>query len=220
MLACLLFGFLDAIIDPPAGTPLPKWGRCRPSFLAKASAYILKPSSTAPPASSAGLITPPRRRRVPYVKERLMSTRSCFERRLSDGQGPNAPYSRIFPWAAGAGDRRWAASNSGCNSRTPRFPEGWCGPRTRALGHYVMAAGGRNHRDRRGGPRRWIALPRAEACRQRTGRVCRAETKLHLCDANGGGRNADQWPKSCPAWFPGRRPQMKQATRQAGGTSL
>ncbi|MHB2266726.1 cytidine deaminase [Aliihoeflea sp. PC F10.4] len=72
---------------------------------------------------------------------------------------------------------------SGANIEVASYPEGWCAETT-ALGHYVMAGGGRimeicvvaEKMDR---------ITPCGGCRQRLAEFTAPETKLHMCDQNG-----------------------------------
>ena len=92
-----------------------------------------------------------------------------------------APYSK-FPVGAAllTNDGRVF---SGANIEVASYPEGWCAETT-ALGHYVMAGGGRimeicvvaEKMDR---------ITPCGGCRQRLAEFANADTKLHMCDQNG-----------------------------------
>lgn len=72
---------------------------------------------------------------------------------------------------------------TGANIEVASYPEGWCAETT-ALGHYVMAGGGKlaeiavvaEKMDR---------ITPCGGCRQRLAEFADPETKLHLCDQNG-----------------------------------
>lgn len=72
---------------------------------------------------------------------------------------------------------------TGANIEVASYPEGWCAETT-ALGHYVMAGGGRlaeiavvaEKMDR---------ITPCGGCRQRLAEFADPQTKLHLCDQNG-----------------------------------
>lgn len=93
----------------------------------------------------------------------------------------HAPYSKFPVGAAIRTDE--GRIHAGANIEVVSFPEGWCAETT-AIGHMVMAGGGR------------IAevaviaekLPRCTpcgGCRQRLAEFGTAETLVHLCDATG-----------------------------------
>ena len=92
-----------------------------------------------------------------------------------------APYSK-FPVGAAllTADGRVF---TGANIEVASYPEGWCAETT-ALGHYVMAGGGKlaeiavvaEKMDR---------ITPCGGCRQRLAEFAEPETKLHLCDQNG-----------------------------------
>jgi cytidine deaminase len=72
---------------------------------------------------------------------------------------------------------------TGANIEVASYPEGWCAETT-ALGHYVMAGGGKlaeiavvaEKMDR---------ITPCGGCRQRLAEFADPDTKLHLCDQNG-----------------------------------
>jgi cytidine deaminase len=72
---------------------------------------------------------------------------------------------------------------TGANIEIASYPEGWCAETT-ALGHYVMAGGGRlaeiivvaEKMDR---------ITPCGGCRQRLAEFADPDTKLHMCDQNG-----------------------------------
>ncbi|WP_024586797.1 cytidine deaminase [Aliihoeflea sp. 2WW] len=72
---------------------------------------------------------------------------------------------------------------TGANIEVASYPEGWCAETT-ALGHYVMAGGGKlaeiavvaEKMDR---------ITPCGGCRQRLAEFADPQTKLHLCDQNG-----------------------------------
>lgn len=72
---------------------------------------------------------------------------------------------------------------TGANIEIASYPEGWCAETT-ALGHYVMAGGGKlaeivvvaEKMDR---------ITPCGGCRQRLAEFADPETKLHMCDQNG-----------------------------------
>ena len=92
-----------------------------------------------------------------------------------------APYSK-FPVGAAlrTEDGKLFA---GANIEVASFPEGWCAETT-ALGHYVMAGGGRiteiavvaEKMDR---------ITPCGGCRQRLAEFAGPDARLHLCDATG-----------------------------------
>ncbi len=72
---------------------------------------------------------------------------------------------------------------AGANIEVASFPEGWCAETT-ALGHYIMAGGGRiteiavvaEKMDR---------ITPCGGCRQRLAEFAGPDARLHLCDATG-----------------------------------
>jgi cytidine deaminase len=72
---------------------------------------------------------------------------------------------------------------TGANIEVASYPEGWCAETT-ALGHYVMAGGGKlaeiivvaEKMDR---------ITPCGGCRQRLAEFADPDTKLHMCDQNG-----------------------------------
>ena len=72
---------------------------------------------------------------------------------------------------------------SGANIEVISYPEGWCAETT-AIAHYVMAGGGEIAE---------VAVIAAKmakvtpcgGCRQRLAEFAHADTRLHLCDADG-----------------------------------
>ncbi len=92
-----------------------------------------------------------------------------------------APYSK-FPVGAAlrTEDGKLFA---GANIEVASFPEGWCAETT-ALGHYIMAGGGRiteiavvaEKMDR---------ITPCGGCRQRLAEFAGPDARLHLCDATG-----------------------------------
>lgn len=93
----------------------------------------------------------------------------------------HAPYSR-FPVGAAlrTEDGRIFA---GANVEVASFPEGWCAETT-ALGHYVMAGGGRIVEIAVVAERMARITP-CGGCRQRLAEFAGSDAKLHLCDATG-----------------------------------
>jgi cytidine deaminase len=96
-------------------------------------------------------------------------------------QSAYAPYSK-FPVGAALLTEDGRVF-SGANIEVASYPEGWCAETT-ALGHYVMAGGGRimeicvvaEKMDR---------ITPCGGCRQRLAEFADADTKLHLCDQDG-----------------------------------
>ncbi|MER0238706.1 cytidine deaminase [Fulvimarina sp. MAC8] len=105
-----------------------------------------------------------------------------FAKAKSAMRKAHAPYSK-FPVGAAlrTSDGRIYA---GCNVESVSFPEGWCAETT-AIGHLVMDGGGRIAE---------LAVVAAKlpscspcgGCRQRIAEFANAETRIHLCDVDGG----------------------------------
>jgi cytidine deaminase len=72
---------------------------------------------------------------------------------------------------------------SGANIEVASYPEGWCAETT-ALGHYVMAGGGRITEIAVVAEKMARITP-CGGCRQRLAEFARPDTKLHLCDSDG-----------------------------------
>jgi cytidine deaminase len=92
-----------------------------------------------------------------------------------------APYSK-FPVGAAlrTEDGRIFA---GANIEVASYPEGWCAETT-ALGHYVMAGGGRIVEIAVVAERMARCTP-CGGCRQRLAEFAGPDTKLYLCDETG-----------------------------------
>lgn len=92
-----------------------------------------------------------------------------------------APYSK-FPVGAAlrTEDGRIFA---GANIEIASYPEGWCAETT-ALGHYVMAGGGRITEIAVTAERMARITP-CGGCRQRLAEFAGPDAKLHLCDETG-----------------------------------
>lgn len=92
-----------------------------------------------------------------------------------------APYSK-FPVGAAL---RTAEGKifSGANIEVASYPEGWCAETT-ALGHYVMAGGGRITEIAVTAERMARITP-CGGCRQRLAEFASADAKLYLCDETG-----------------------------------
>jgi cytidine deaminase len=93
----------------------------------------------------------------------------------------HAPYSK-FPVGAAlrTTDGRIYA---GANIEVASYPEGWCAETT-MLGHYVMDGGGEIAEIAVVAERMDRITP-CGGCRQRLAEFAKADTRLHLCDANG-----------------------------------
>ena len=92
-----------------------------------------------------------------------------------------APYSK-FPVGAAIRTEDGRVF-TGANIEVASFPEGWCAETT-ALGHYVMAGGGRITEIAVVADKMARVTP-CGGCRQRLAEFARPETKLHLCDDKG-----------------------------------
>ncbi len=92
-----------------------------------------------------------------------------------------APYSK-FPVGAAirTEDGRVFA---GANIEVASYPEGWCAETT-ALGHYIMAGGGKIAEIAVVAERMARITP-CGGCRQRLAEFARPDTKRHLCDDDG-----------------------------------
>lgn len=92
-----------------------------------------------------------------------------------------APYSK-FPVGAAirTEDGRIFA---GANIEVASYPEGWCAETT-ALGHYIMAGGGKITEVAVIAERMPKVTP-CGGCRQRLAEFAAADTLLHLCDDKG-----------------------------------
>lgn len=93
----------------------------------------------------------------------------------------HSPYSR-FPVGAAL---RTADGRifSGANVEVASYPEGWCAETT-ALGHYLMAGGGRIAEVLVVAERMAKITP-CGGCRQRLAEFAGPDTRLHLCDDAG-----------------------------------
>ena len=93
-----------------------------------------------------------------------------------------APYSR-FPVGAAlrTTDGRIFA---GCNVEVVSFPEGWCAETT-AIAHLVMDGGGRIAEIAVVAEKLSLCTP-CGGCRQRIAEFADPDTRVHLCDAEGG----------------------------------
>ena len=92
-----------------------------------------------------------------------------------------APYSK-FPVGAAIRTEDGRVF-TGANIEVASFPEGWCAETT-ALGHYIMAGGGRITEIAVIAEKMARVTP-CGGCRQRLAEFARPETKLHLCDDKG-----------------------------------
>ena len=92
-----------------------------------------------------------------------------------------APYSK-FPVGAAIRTEDGRVF-TGANIEVASFPEGWCAETT-ALGHYIMAGGGRITEIAVVAEKMARVTP-CGGCRQRLAEFARPETKLHLCDDKG-----------------------------------
>ncbi len=92
-----------------------------------------------------------------------------------------APYSK-FPVGA-ALQTADGKVFSGANIEVASYPEGWCAETT-ALGHYIMAGGGKIT-DIAVVAERMARITPCGGCRQRLAEFTRPDTRLHLCDDAG-----------------------------------
>ncbi|MEN3792908.1 cytidine deaminase [Fulvimarina sp. MAC3] len=105
-----------------------------------------------------------------------------FAKAKSAMRKAHAPYSK-FPVGAAlrTSDGRIYA---GCNVESVSFPEGWCAETT-AIGHLVMDGGGRIAEIAVVAEKLPACSP-CGGCRQRIAEFASAETRVHLCDVDGG----------------------------------
>lgn len=92
-----------------------------------------------------------------------------------------APYSK-FPVGAAIRTEDGRVF-SGCNIEVISYPEGWCAETT-ALGHYVMAGGGKITEIAVIAEKKAKVTP-CGGCRQRLAEFAGPDTPLHLCDSTG-----------------------------------
>lgn len=92
-----------------------------------------------------------------------------------------APYSK-FPVGA-ALQTTDGKVFSGANIEVASYPEGWCAETT-ALGHYIMAGGGKIT-DIAVVAERMARITPCGGCRQRLAEFTQPDTRLHLCDDAG-----------------------------------
>lgn len=93
----------------------------------------------------------------------------------------HAPYSR-FPVGA-AVKTETGAIHAGCNIENASYPEGWCAETT-ALGHMVMAGGGKVTEIAVVAEKMAKIMP-CGGCRQRLAEFAADNAVLHLCDTGG-----------------------------------
>lgn len=92
-----------------------------------------------------------------------------------------APYSK-FPVGAALRTEDGRVF-SGANIEVASYPEGWCAETT-ALGHYIMAGGGKITEIAVVAERMALITP-CGGCRQRLAEFTGADTRLYLCDDAG-----------------------------------
>ena len=92
-----------------------------------------------------------------------------------------APYSK-FPVGAALRTEDGKVF-AGANVEVASFPEGWCAETT-ALGHYIMAGGGKIKEIAVGAEKMERITP-CGGCRQRLAEFAGPDTLLHLCDQTG-----------------------------------
>ncbi|WP_028034535.1 cytidine deaminase [Chelativorans sp. J32] len=110
-----------------------------------------------------------------------MTTNDIFTAAKGAMERAYAPYSR-FP--VGAAIRtETGAIHAGCNIENASYPEGWCAETT-ALGHMIMAGGGRVSEIAVVAEKMPKIMP-CGGCRQRLSEFVTSNAKLHLCDMNG-----------------------------------
>ncbi|WEX09520.1 cytidine deaminase [Chelativorans sp. AA-79] len=110
-----------------------------------------------------------------------MSTDELFAAAKAAMERAYAPYSRFPVGAAIRTDT--GAVYAGCNIENASYPEGWCAETT-ALGHMVMAGGGRVCEIAVVAEKMPRIMP-CGGCRQRLSEFTTADAKLHLCDTEG-----------------------------------
>lgn len=110
-----------------------------------------------------------------------MSTDELFGAAKAAMERAYAPYSRFPVGAAIRTDT--GAVHAGCNIENASYPEGWCAETT-ALGHMIMAGGGRVSEIAVVAKNMPNIMP-CGGCRQRLSEFATADAKLHLCDLNG-----------------------------------
>ena len=93
----------------------------------------------------------------------------------------HAPYSK-FPVGA-AMRTEDGRIYTGANIEDASYPEGWCAETT-ALGHYVMAGGGKISEVAVVAERMARITP-CGGCRQRLAEFAGPQAKIHLCDESG-----------------------------------
>ncbi|WP_048649218.1 cytidine deaminase [Nitratireductor soli] len=93
----------------------------------------------------------------------------------------HAPYSQ-FPVGA-AVKTKAGAIHAGCNIENASYPEGWCAETT-ALGHMVMAGGGKVTEIAVVAEKMAKIMP-CGGCRQRLAEFAAEDAVLHLCDTDG-----------------------------------
>ncbi|WP_295809539.1 cytidine deaminase [uncultured Nitratireductor sp.] len=110
-----------------------------------------------------------------------MSAEDLFAAASAAMKNAYAPYSR-FPVGA-AVKTEAGAIHAGCNIENASYPEGWCAETT-ALGHLVMAGGGRVTEIAVVAERMSKIMP-CGGCRQRLAEFVTDDARLHLCDTGG-----------------------------------
>ncbi|WP_292898376.1 cytidine deaminase [Nitratireductor sp.] len=110
-----------------------------------------------------------------------MSAEDLFSAASAAMKNAYAPYSR-FPVGA-AVKTETGAIHAGCNIENASYPEGWCAETT-ALGHLVMAGGGRVTEIAVVAEKMPKIMP-CGGCRQRLAEFATENAVLHLCDTGG-----------------------------------
>ena len=104
-----------------------------------------------------------------------------YKMALEAATNAHAPYSD-FP--VGAAIRTTdGRTYAGCNVENVSYPEGWCAE-TSAIAHMVMDGGGKIAEVAVLGLKAELCTP-CGGCRQRLAEFGTAETKVHLCNAEG-----------------------------------
>ncbi|MCW4115955.1 cytidine deaminase [Aurantimonas sp. MSK8Z-1] len=121
-----------------------------------------------------------------------------FVRARSAMRKAHAPYSK-FPVGAALRTRD-GRIYAGCNVEVVSFPEGWCAETT-AISQMVMDGGGEIAEIAVVAEKLSQCSP-CGGCRQRIAEFGRPETRIHLCDAEGGVRTTLTLDEMLPRSFP------------------
>ena len=204
MFACLLFGFLDAAGDPPAGLAAADHRQGAGAVHAGAALYPHRH-----PARRLHRQGDPAARRRRALRQGTLRSwlgarqapgfghdhrRRTAECRMICSKRPRPPWPRPMRPIRNS---RWVPHLrtedgrvfTGANIEVASYPEGWCAETT-ALGHYIMGGGGKIVEIAVLAERMAKCSP-CGGCRQRLAEFCRPETKLYLCDNTRRGRDRD-----------------------------